>query len=69
MGETYLVFGLPYNGNTNDLLLTGLTHWKKPQMDTLKIPLTAYYLQVTGYGFTHYLQNRIDPETSRIEDI
>ena len=52
---------IPVKRNTNDLLLTGLTHWINPQMDILKIKLTAYDLRLTALG-------TVFPKIIRIED-
>ena len=40
----------PYKGNTNDVLLTGLTYRGNPHKDILKIWVTTYDLRLTGYG-------------------
>ena len=55
---------IPEKQNTNDLLLTGLTHWRNPQVDILKIRFTTYGLRLTTYdlrftAFIHDLWDRI----------
>ena len=62
---------LPYPGNTNDLLLTGLIYWGNPHMDILKIRLTTYDLRRMNYGLRVLPKtiSTVFSEISRIEHI